>query len=91
MPIIAGERVANSARSNEESLPQPITKAERIPRASLPREAESLRPTLQTMERAILGSRRAQAIIDAWRFKINPNQISYREVSEQEWEAMLRG
>jgi hypothetical protein len=91
MHIIAGERVAYSARSDEEPLPQPITKVERVPRASLPRAAESLRPTLRTVERAILGSRRAQAIIDAWRFRINPKQVSYREVNEQEWEAIQRG
>jgi hypothetical protein len=94
MPITpAGKCVAFKTRVkvNTVDIPATIEKSERVPRASLPRPAESLRPTLKTMDRAILGSRRARAIIEAWQFRINPKEVSYREVSEQEWEAIQRG
>jgi hypothetical protein len=88
MPIIDGERVAYRTRPAEECLPQPITKIERVPRGSLPRQAESLRPTTKTTERYCSGDKRARAIIDHWKFRADPRSVSIRLVSEEEWAAL---
>jgi len=69
-------------------VPAVIDTPERVPRASMPRPAESLRPTLNTMEAAISGSARAKAIIEAWRFKIDPRSVSYCEMTRAELEAL---
>jgi hypothetical protein len=85
MPIAAqGGRIAFTTRTKNAvvEVPAIIETPERVPLKQLPRPAESLRPSIRTIERAVAGNARARAIIDAWRWRplVNVVTISTEEL-----------
>jgi hypothetical protein len=72
MPITAqGERIALTTHTKKTvvEVPAVIETPERVPVRQLPHPAESLRPSIRTIERAVAGNARARAIIDAWKWR----------------------
>ncbi len=79
MPITAQrERIALTTRTRTTvvEVPAAIEMPQRVPVKQLPRPAESLRPSIRTIERAVAGNARARAIIDAWRWRPLVNVVT---------------
>jgi hypothetical protein len=79
MPITAqGERIALTTRTRTTvvEVPPVIETPQRVPVKQLLRPAESLRPSIRTIERAVAGNARARAIIDAWKWRPLVNVVT---------------